>query len=152
MQAPDAKRGVRCAVLQPTRELCAQVMQVFQSLVAYCKLTIADLGTEADEATQETMLRDLPDIVITTPSRLLGFLKSKSIDLKKCFEAIVIDEAGISFPSSLLSSCPSILLPSFFLFLLSFFLPFFIFLLLSFSYLISLAYPYHPIFLQYSLH
>ena len=109
-QAQEDKRGVRCVVLLPTHELCAQVAQVFESLSAYCKITIADLGTEAEEATQATMLRDLPDVIVTTPSRLLGFLKNKSVDLKTCFESIVIDEAGIYLiPRSLISFDPSLL-------------------------------------------
>lgn len=97
-KAPGAKKGVRCAILLPTRELCAQVTQVVESLTAYCKglITTVDLGVEAEEGSQSAMLRDKPDIIVTTPSRLLTFLKEKMIDLKICFDSVVVDEADLT--------------------------------------------------------
>lgn len=67
-----------------------------EDLSSYTKglISIADLGLDAEDSTQAAMLRDKPDVIVTTPSRLLNFIKEKLIDLKVCFDSLVVDEAG----------------------------------------------------------
>lgn len=65
-------------------------------MVTHCKkvVNVVDLGVDVDDNTQGAMLRDKPDVVVTTPARLLKFLKKNMLDLKVCFESLVVDEAG----------------------------------------------------------
>lgn len=89
---------MRCVTLLPTRELCAQVTQVFRELSAACSnlVKVLDLGIEVDSGSDELerLLRTNPDVVVTTPVRLLGFLKKSQLNLQICFESLVVDEAG----------------------------------------------------------
>ena len=44
---------------------------------------------------QQALLRDRPDIVISTPSRLLSHIKAGNIHLKTSVQTLVMDEADL---------------------------------------------------------
>ncbi|KAI5984313.1 P-loop containing nucleoside triphosphate hydrolase protein [Pisolithus albus] len=86
----------RALILVPTRELSEQVLACLRSLTKYCDKEIALLNTASGFAAhlQHTLLADKPDILIATPSRVLGLLQSKVVDLSS-LETLVIDEADL---------------------------------------------------------
>ncbi|KIK82843.1 hypothetical protein PAXRUDRAFT_832130 [Paxillus rubicundulus Ve08.2h10] len=86
----------RALVLVPTRELSEQVNNCLQSLLTYCDkgATISNAASGTTVHLQRTLLADNPDIVIATPSRALGLLHSKTLNLS-FIESLVIDEADL---------------------------------------------------------
>ena len=80
----DSDEGfVKAIILVPTKELCAQVTKTIKGLTYYCDeiISVATLGGGAHSnssvlAKQQAMLRDRPNIIVSTPAGLLKHLKS----------------------------------------------------------------------------
>jgi superfamily II DNA/RNA helicase len=89
-----AKRRTRVLVLVPTRELAAQVGEVFRVLGAATArpLKIAVLFGGVSVNPQMMGLRGGADIVVATPGRLLDLLERNALRLD-AVEALVLDEA-----------------------------------------------------------
>ncbi|KAF8449217.1 P-loop containing nucleoside triphosphate hydrolase protein [Boletus edulis BED1] len=89
-------RVTRALILVPTRELAEQVHSCLRSLLAYCdkEVAISNIASGAASHVQRAVLADKPDIVIATPSRVLGLLQSKILALSS-LESLVIDEADL---------------------------------------------------------
>ncbi len=88
--APDS--ATRALVLVPTRELARQV---FKTAQLFCDLNSLNVGllTGGDEFKyQAAMLRKNPEIVVSTPGRLVDHLKRGTAELKD-LEFLVLDEA-----------------------------------------------------------
>ena len=88
--APDS--ATRALVLVPTRELARQV---FKTAQLFCELNSLNVGllTGGDEFKyQAAMLRKNPEIVVSTPGRLVDHLKRGTAELKD-LEFLVLDEA-----------------------------------------------------------
>ncbi|GAM27564.1 hypothetical protein SAMD00019534_107400 [Acytostelium subglobosum LB1] len=90
-------KGVRAVVLVPTRELCEQVRNHFLQVCYYCMpiVSVVQLGGDQSEAEQRGLLRDIPDVIISTPTRLVTHLKARSVVLESSLEMLVIDEADL---------------------------------------------------------
>lgn len=96
----SAKEQVTTAlILAPSKELCLQIRRVIDELVIKCSKIVrcVDLSSKGDPAAQKNMLAQKPDIVISTPARILSHLNQKNINLKDCLETLVIDEADLMF-------------------------------------------------------
>ncbi len=102
----DEDAFVRAVILVPTRELCTQVTSAIQNLTYYCDdtITVAALfsgknSTKSAIAQQEAMLRDRPNVLVSTPAGLLAHIqKDGSVlrsSLKKSVESLVVDEADL---------------------------------------------------------
>ncbi|KAG9312818.1 P-loop containing nucleoside triphosphate hydrolase protein [Chiua virens] len=89
-------RVTRALILVPTRELSEQVHSCLRSLLAYCdkEVAISNVASGAASHIQRVVLADEPDIVIATPSRILGLLQSRTLILSS-LESLVIDEADL---------------------------------------------------------
>ena len=93
-----AGRGGVCAlILVPSRELVEQTAAAITSLAYYCSdvLRIAAIGggSAADAAAR---LADSPDIIVTTPGRVVSHIASGALSaaaLSPSCETLVIDEA-----------------------------------------------------------
>lgn len=89
-----APRRVRVLVLVPTRELAAQVGEVFRRLGSSCarppKVAVLYGGVSVNP--QMMGLRGGADVVVATPGRLLDLLERNALRLDKV-EALVLDEA-----------------------------------------------------------
>lgn len=88
--APNA--STRALILVPTRELARQV---FKTATHFCDLTHLNAGllTGGDDFRyQSSMLRKNPEIIVSTPGRLVDHLKRESADLSD-LEFLVLDEA-----------------------------------------------------------
>jgi len=102
----NSRGFVRAIILVPTRELCTQVTKTLNSLIYYCEdeISVATLfsGRNASETSfvqQEAMLRDRPDILVSTPAGLLAHIRRETSllknSLKSSVESLVVDEADL---------------------------------------------------------
>lgn len=94
--------GVQGIILLPTKELCAQVSAVVDSLSYYATDTIRTAvlsGTsKVDRAKQQAMLRDVPNVIVATPASLLYFLNNNlqfQLQVRDTVETLVVDEADL---------------------------------------------------------
>ena len=80
----------------PTRELAEQVHRVIVSFSSYCGKDVrsVNLAQKVSDAVQRVMLADLPDIVVSTPARVLSNVNSSALSLRDLTQ-LVIDEADL---------------------------------------------------------
>jgi superfamily II DNA/RNA helicase len=85
-------RMPRTLILEPTRELAAQVEEAFGKYGVNHKLSLALLIGGVSFGDQETKIARGADVVIATPGRLLDFTERGGL-LLNAIEILVIDEA-----------------------------------------------------------
>ncbi len=85
-------RMPRSLILEPTRELAAQVADNFTTYTAYQKLNFALLIGGERMGDQQRALERGVDVLIATPGRLLDLFERGNILLSDC-KVLVIDEA-----------------------------------------------------------
>ena len=85
-------------MLCPSRELASQTTQVIQDLTNSCGgiIRCIDIGAK-DVAAVKPLLKDLPDVLVGTPGRLLTHIKEGNLDLSSSLQLLVIDEADLIF-------------------------------------------------------
>ncbi|KAN0030554.1 hypothetical protein ACTA71_009194 [Dictyostelium dimigraforme] len=90
-------KGVKAVVLVPTRELCEQVKNHFNQVSYYCQqlVSVVQLGNDKTLDEQKGLLRDIPDVIVSTPTRLVQHLENKTIQLQSTLDILVIDEADL---------------------------------------------------------
>ncbi len=88
---PHRQEGPRVLVLEPTRELAAQVETAFRDLGRFTDITATVLHGGVGYGKQRQALRDGTDIVIATVGRLMDFINEKMIDLRG-IEVLILDE------------------------------------------------------------
>lgn len=90
---------VSALILAPSKELCQQIKTVVVDLTEKCGKIIrcVDISADVEQSAQKHMLSERPDIVVSTPARILIHLKSGDVNLKKGLETLVIDEADLIF-------------------------------------------------------
>ncbi|KAH8427294.1 ATP-dependent DNA/RNA helicase [Aspergillus melleus] len=83
-------------ILVPTRELADQVQKVIASFAAFCGRDVrsVNLTQKVSDAVQRTMLADYPDLVVSTPSRIIANLGNSALSLESLTH-LVIDEADL---------------------------------------------------------
>ncbi|PWY89439.1 DEAD-domain-containing protein [Aspergillus sclerotioniger CBS 115572] len=83
-------------ILVPTRELAEQVQKVVTTFAAFCGKDVrsVNLTQKVSDAVQRTMLADYPDVVISTPARVIANLGNSSLSLENLTH-LVIDEADL---------------------------------------------------------
>lgn len=90
---PKEDLATRVLVLLPTRELGIQVFEVTKEMSKFTSITVALCVGGLDVQIQEHALRQIPDIVIATPGRLIDhLLNAPNFHMKK-IEILVLDEA-----------------------------------------------------------
>ena len=102
-KSKSSKQSINTLILTPSRELCSQAFKNLQELIVYCQreITIVDLSSsQMTLQAQKQLLSTKPDIVISTPTKILAHLRnerdqSNMIDLKSSIELLVIDEADL---------------------------------------------------------
>lgn len=97
-----AKQVTTTLILTPSRELCSQAHKNLQELMIYCQreITVVDLSSsQLNQQSQKQILATRPDIIVSTPTKILSHLKEDSqtnyLDLKSSLELLVIDEADL---------------------------------------------------------
>lgn len=87
--------NVRALILVPTKELCKQIEKNMNDVMYYCKDVISMCSLNDDNtALQQFKLQNKPDIVISTPARLVQHIKNGHINLSHV-ETLVLDEADL---------------------------------------------------------
>ncbi|XP_042872797.1 probable ATP-dependent RNA helicase DDX27 [Penaeus japonicus] len=90
---PKEDLATRVLVLLPTRELGIQVFEVTKEMSKFTSITVALCVGGLDLQIQENALRQIPDIVIATPGRLIDHLLNAPNFHMKNIEILVLDEA-----------------------------------------------------------
>ena len=94
-----AKQSTHALILTPSSELCSQALKNLHELMTYCQreITVVDLSSaQISMQAQKQLLLTKPDIIISTPTKILAHLKeSNQIELKSTLELLVIDEADL---------------------------------------------------------
>jgi ATP-dependent RNA helicase DDX56/DBP9 len=98
--AQSSPSGVLALILVPTKELCDQTYRTFVDLTYYCRdvVSVQALlggGDAAAMSAQQALLRDQPDLLVATPSRLVSHLQAGNISLKASLQTLVMDEADL---------------------------------------------------------
>jgi ATP-dependent RNA helicase RhlE len=83
--------GLRCLVLEPTRELALQVEESFKNYSKYTDLRTTVIYGGVGYGKQREELARHPDVIVATPGRLLDFMEQNEIRLDRV-EVLVLDE------------------------------------------------------------
>ncbi len=92
IDVPRHDGSTRALILVPTRELARQIHIHFMRLGSYTRLTSGVITGGESKAHQIATLRKNPEILVSTPGRLLEFLETGQADLSD-LEFLVLDEA-----------------------------------------------------------
>ena len=84
--------GIHCIVMVPTRELAAQIGEVFTALSRHTRVKPFAVYGGVEQDRQIKKLRDGIDILIATPGRMFDLISQGIIRLKKV-RVLVLDEA-----------------------------------------------------------
>ncbi|KAI8073327.1 P-loop containing nucleoside triphosphate hydrolase protein [Gongronella butleri] len=90
----DERASTKALILVPTRELAEQVTSHVKRLLVFTTLKVANLAGHMAPQLQRPMLAEKPDILISTPSKVLAHLDAKNLDLQ-ALQTLVIDEADL---------------------------------------------------------
>jgi ATP-dependent RNA helicase RhlE len=82
---------LRCLVLEPTRELAAQVEIAFKDYARFFDVEIGMIQGGVGFGAQKQMLQKGVDVLVATPGRLLDFMEEGMVDLSS-IEYLVLDE------------------------------------------------------------
>ena len=82
---------LRCLILEPTRELAAQVVEAFERLSAHTGLRTLLVHGGVGYGKQREGLEKGVDIVVATPGRLLDFLQEGTVSLDT-IDILILDE------------------------------------------------------------
>lgn len=87
---------VKSIILAPTKELCKQIEKAINSLLYYCRdvITCCCLTTDDSQNILQFRLQSNPDIVISTPTKIVTQLRNGTLDLSHV-SVISIDEADL---------------------------------------------------------
>lgn len=86
------EEGIKCIVLEPTRELALQVTEVFQKMAKGTKVETLCLFGGVDQAPQVDKIVKGVDILIATPGRMFDLIYQKHLKITGV-EILVLDEA-----------------------------------------------------------
>jgi len=91
------KQEIKAIIIAPSKELCKQIYDVIMNLTIKChrEIKIIDISPQTDLDAQKPLLNEMPDIVVSTPGRLLQHLKAANLILKRSLETLIIDEADL---------------------------------------------------------
>src|SRR5262245_45047978 len=89
---PTPRRGARCLVLSPTRELATQIAESFRTYGRHLGFTVAVVFGGVSERPQAQALARGVDILVATPGRLLDHMAQRNVALATT-EMFVLDEA-----------------------------------------------------------
>ena len=83
----------RVLILLPTRELAVQCFEVGKALAQFTDIQVCLLAGGLPIKPQEQALKKRPDVIVSTPGRLLDLLKNTSSFDLDAIEILVFDEA-----------------------------------------------------------
>ncbi|OEC41307.1 RNA helicase [Pseudomonas sp. 1D4] len=86
------RERIRSLILLPTRELAQQTLKEVERFSQFTFIKSGLVTGGEDFKVQAAMLRKLPDVLVSTPGRLIEHLNSGTVSLKEV-EVLVLDEA-----------------------------------------------------------
>ena len=89
---PAPRKGARCLVLSPTRELATQIAESFRTYGAHMGMSVAVVFGGAKYGPQIKALAAGVDVLVATPGRLIDHMGERTADLSST-EILVLDEA-----------------------------------------------------------
>jgi ATP-dependent RNA helicase RhlE len=111
-EQPGARRNARVLVLEPTRELAAQVETAFRDFARYTDLRTVAIFGGVGYGLQRSELRRGVDVIAATPGRLLDYLGEGTISLAN-INVLVLDEVDrmldmgfLPVVKDIISRCP----------------------------------------------
>ena len=84
--------GIKCVVMEPTRELALQVTQVFQEIGQFTKVNTFCVFGGVEQDPQIEQLQNGVDILVVTPGRMFDLVSQGFINLN-VVEVLILDEA-----------------------------------------------------------
>ncbi|MCW7752604.1 DEAD/DEAH box helicase [Desulfobotulus sp. H1] len=84
--------GIRCLIMVPTRELAAQIGEVFAKLSRHTKVATFALYGGVEQDAQIKKLQDGLDILVATPGRLFDLIKQGHLRVER-IRTLILDEA-----------------------------------------------------------
>ncbi|PKB58144.1 MAG: hypothetical protein BZY83_08525, partial [SAR202 cluster bacterium Casp-Chloro-G2] len=91
-----AKKGIRCLVIAPTRELAEQIHDTFNTLGVHLRIKSVSIYGGVAKGPQLGAVRRGAQVVVACPGRLLDHVQAKDINLSGV-EILVLDEADTMF-------------------------------------------------------
>jgi ATP-dependent RNA helicase RhlE len=105
-------QNARVLVLEPTRELAAQVETAFRDFARFCDLRAVAIFGGVGYGYQRQELKRGVDIIVATPGRLMDYLKEGTISLRD-ISVLVLDEVDrmldmgfLPVVKDIISRCP----------------------------------------------
>ncbi|KAL7719917.1 RNA helicase [Entamoeba marina] len=96
---------IRALILTPSRELCFQCKNVFDSLLkGYYGISVLNVASDTSLTSQKGKVRGNPDILIATPATLLSYIKKTGAKLDNV-DVIVFDEVDLMIAYGYESDC-----------------------------------------------
>lgn len=92
MKTSKTSFGIHCIVMVPTRELAAQIGEVFTALSRHTKVKSFALFGGVEQDPQIKKLQDGIDVLIATPGRMFDLISQGAIEVKRV-GILVLDEA-----------------------------------------------------------
>src|SRR5690349_2530813 len=83
--------AMRALILEPTRELAAQVETAFRDYARFMDVNIGLVHGGVGYGSQRAMLQKGADVLVATPGRLLDFMEDGTANLKD-IQYLVLDE------------------------------------------------------------
>lgn len=84
--------------MSPSKLLCQQIDKVLTDLTTKCSKVVKYVNlTAKSQANAQKHISQNPDIIISTPARILNFLKQDHMNFKESCETVVMDEADLLF-------------------------------------------------------
>lgn len=76
-----------------------QTKNVIENLIIQCGRIIrcVDLASKTETSAQKHILSEKPDIVVSTPAKILNNLRLENIILKESLRTLIVDEADLMF-------------------------------------------------------
>ncbi|KAJ1642033.1 ATP-dependent DNA/RNA helicase [Coemansia asiatica] len=92
------RKQIRALILVPTRELAEQVNKYIADLTRFCgkEINFVNIATNSPLHIQAPLLAEMPDVVVSTPAKIIQHINAKSVDLSVTLSTLVIDEADLA--------------------------------------------------------
>lgn len=92
------EQKVSALIMSPSKLLCQQIDKVLTELTIKCSKVVRCINlTAKSQANALKNISQNPDIIISTPARILSLLKQDHVNFKDSLETVVMDEADLLF-------------------------------------------------------
>lgn len=94
----DGQKEIKAVILVPTKELSNQVHKFINELIIYCgkEIKAVNLNDQISEQLQNSILNEKPEILISTPSKLISILEEQNKGLNLMdLKYLVLDEVDL---------------------------------------------------------